>query len=93
MNDDKTIYIITNLKKSRGWNIYIKDNILILDHKEFKEKQPPIIYLYDKVINDSILYVNEERFALRFRTKSIWKHLDNRGNMKFIDKIKLDCFK
>lgn len=93
MDDDKTIYIITNLKKNRGWNVYIKDNILILDHKYFNEKQPPIIYLYDKIINDSILYVKENPFAMTFKTKEIWKHLDNKGNMKFIDKIKLDCFK
>ena len=42
MEDNKTIYVITNLKKSRGWKVYIKDNILlitiILVHKVFLYK-------------------------------------------------------
>lgn len=93
LGDNKTIYIITNLQKDRGWNVYIKDNILILDHKDFKESQPPIIKLYDNIILNSITYVNENPFALTFNSEKVWKYLDNKGNMKFDEKIELECFK
>jgi hypothetical protein len=93
LDDNKTMYIITNLQKNRGWNVYIKDNILVLDHKCFKESQPPIIKLYDNIIPNSIIYVNENPFAITFKSEKVWKHLDNKGNMKFDKKINLECFK
>lgn len=89
LGDNKTIYIITNLKKSRGWNVYIKDDFLILDHKGFTQSQPPIIKLYDKIINNSIIYINENPFAINFNTENIWKHFDNKGDMKFNQNIDL----
>lgn len=90
MGDNKTIYVMTNLKKSRGWKIYIKDNILVLDHKGFTQSQPPIIRLYDKIINNSINYVNEDPFAITFNTESIWKYFDEKGRMLFDEKINLN---
>ncbi len=92
LDDNKTIYIITNLKEDRGWNIYIKNNILVLDHKNYKQSQPPIIYLYDKVNSKDITYVNKNPFAIIFKTKDVWKFLDNKGKMNFDQKIKLNCF-
>jgi hypothetical protein len=89
LGDNKTIYIITNLKKSRGWNVYIKNNILVLDHKGFTQSQPPIIRLYDEIINNSVIYINEDPFAINFNTKKIWKYFDNKGNMLFNEKIDL----
>lgn len=89
--DNKTICLIINLEKNRGWKIFIKENKLILDHNDFKEKQPPIINLYDKVNNNDITYVNENPFAILFKTNKIWKSLDEKGEMK-MKKIQLKCF-
>lgn len=89
MGNDKTIYLITNLKKSRGWKVYIKDNILVLDHKDFTQSQPPTIRLYDKIINNSIIYINEDPFSVTFNTENIWKYFDEKGRMKFDKEIDL----